>query len=255
MLKIGQTGFAENTDWKTPSNLVSGGIGLNALGNYMMKEKGMTGSWPTNETFISRVFAAIPSYGRKFSLGLRLPSLGKGFVSFGGVPKPDLHSNMFRFEKEFTNVTLDWQDPDYYWVQPSRITVCGAKSLPKPERYVLHSGLANLALAEDVVQHLNTFISPPPYQDINGKYMVDCNATIRDEFAFEVSFGKMKWGLPKERVILQDSEYNPGGNCSSALQVLSHGGLNRVLGTPFLVDFVTTFDLDAKRVYFQKWLP
>jgi hypothetical protein len=250
-------GFADHTYTRFPHNLRSGLIGLGQYSN-VFNDKNEMSIWPFDKTIISQIFSAIPSYGRKFALGLKPADGAKVFISFGGVPKPNLTSDVYRFEENFTKVTLEYTNPKYhahYAVRPSQIvysTISGNVTFLNTTGYVLDSGASGLVFPNEIVENLNQQINPLP-RKIKGKWLVNCNATVSDSFRLEVFFGEMKWSLPKEMAILRHADSNPKGLCSATLQTLNTD--TNILGSPFLGDFVVLFDLDAMRLYFHLRLP
>jgi hypothetical protein len=164
-------------------------------------------------------------------------------------------NKLYQFEEAYGNLTLDIDR--YYSIEPLNVSYWSKKDgltreLPR-QKYALHSGLPYTLLRPDLLRPIIAAYQPKPTL-YGGRYLVDCKAKTHHSFEFQIDLGFTKWSYFAGRAVLRDSQYNPSGKCSTFFQPSTSSGPGFALGTPFFYDFVTTFDLDEKRLYLQKWL-
>jgi hypothetical protein len=228
----------------------SGLLGLNPFLAEKTDKNGKKFSYRKGESFMDRVFSLIPGYGRKFAVGLSHATGTGGFISFGGVPDPS-GDPRFRFESNFTEAELVGPEKGHFMVTPNLVMFSQSSGIydmaKKRDSYVLDTGSSAIVVPEAVLAQIITLITPRP-EKIMGDWIVPCDAKLSEKFYFSVSFGNMQWVMPRDQMIMKDSQYNPKGWCSIAIT----DGADYILGAPFLEQFITLFDLDARKVFFHR---
>ncbi|KAF4237564.1 hypothetical protein CNMCM8980_004616 [Aspergillus fumigatiaffinis] len=175
-----------------------------------------------------------------------------GYLTLGGLPPIEVKGNFSTTPILITNIKGYPRDYDFYTVNIDGVAL-GNWSLPEAGgeiQYLVDSGTTLNYYPNSVADAINAaFIPPAVYNDYDGAYVVDCNATAP---VHGVTIGGSTFYINSTDMILPSGTDNSGNRtCISGIN--AGGDVNQgifVLGGTFLRNVVAVFDVGAAEMRF-----